>query len=129
MADMKVEVDLYKRFRDEINRILDAISPGVMFNEKFAELIYPSDWFKLNDEEQKSFIILFEIYQEKKMQNLEESTVKVITEVADSIELVIKFTGDCPQANKLPILDIQVQINAESRVLFEFLKRKQKRTK
>ena len=126
---MKVEVDLYKRFKDEINRILDAISPGVMFNEKFAELIYPSDWFKLNDEEQKSFIILFEIYQEKKMQNLEESTVKVITEVADSIELVIKFTGDCPQANKLPILDIQVQINAESRVLFEFLKRKQKRTK
>ena len=54
MADMSIEIDLYKRFKDDINLIMDAISPGVQYNKKFDELIYPTDWFKLNYEEQKS---------------------------------------------------------------------------
>ena len=111
---------------------MDAISPGVKYNKKFDELIYPTDWFKLNDEEQKSFKTMFEIYQEKKKQNLEESTVKVITEVADSIEPMIKFTGDYPtnhESQKLPILDIQVQMNTENRVLFEFYEKETKTDK
>ena len=45
---------------------------------------------------------------------------------------MIKFTGDYPsnhESNKLPILDVQVQMNAENRVLFEFYEKETKTDK
>ena len=39
---MSIEIDLYKRFKVYINLIMDAINPGVRYNKKFDELIYPT---------------------------------------------------------------------------------------
>ena len=60
-----------------------------------------------------------------------EVTMEIIVDIAESIDGIIKFTYDIPEkhtSGKLPILDVEVNINKkeENRVDFQFLKSQQK---
>ena len=97
---------LYERFKDDITILLESLDKGTIF--KRDELII-DEVKKTLDEEKDDEII----------------TMEVIRDIANSIDPMIQFTVDTPSSHenkKLPILDIQANLNKEenNRLDFQF---------
>ena len=99
-----------------------------MFGPTFAPIIGrisgQSAWSKQRNINDK-YETLEEIYQKKKKIN-ENSTVRVLTEVADSILDMISFTSDIPSNHSdgmLPVLDIKVKLDFNNEVVFDYFEK------
>ena len=110
LSDLSIEVDLYGRFKDDGNLIVDAIPEGTIWNPKFKELVYlGNSW---NMPVNKEYKTLQEIYEQKMIRNDEKNTMAILVQIANSIEPMINFTADFPsnhQDHYLPLLDIKVK--------------------
>ena len=113
MVGWWIQVDLYKRFKDDINLILDDILAGASYSTVQNEILYENFTFG-QTYEKYSGKSLQEIYQLRQKENNEENTLSILKKVAESIEPMIKFTCDFPSAHddgKIPILDVKVWLS------------------
>ena len=73
---------------------------------------------------------LEEIYEKRNSCNLEKETMSVITQIANSVHPMIKFTSDVPSNhddNLMPILDFKVNLNSENEAFYSFMRKKLKK--
>ena len=131
LETLSVDVGLYKRFKDDINLILGVIPGGLGFSKEFMEIIYENCYFGDTEENLslkfggKSFT---EIYEEKR-KSIESQTIKVVKNIADSIEPMIQFTCDVPSNHidgMLPVLDVKAKLDHEGEILFDFYEKSTK---
>jgi len=127
LSTLSIEVDLYGRFKDDGNLIVDEIPVGTIWNEKFKELVYlGNSWNMPLNKEYKS---LQEIYEQKMMKNNEEHTMAILVQIANSIEPMINFTADFPSNHQdlyLPVLDIKVKLDDQKEAVFNFYEKEMK---
>ena len=104
-----IDLILYERFKDDITIIADSIERG----SKYENGTIVVDMEKKKSDEDRSD---------------GEVTMEIIVDIAESIDGIIKFTYDIPEkhtSGKLPILDVEVNINKkeENRVDFQFFEK------
>jgi len=110
---LAIHVDLYKRFKDDINLILDDILAGASYSTVQNEILYENFTFG-QTYEKYSGKSLQEIYQLRQKENNEENTLSILKKVAESIKprfnfnLIFHFHHG--NAN-LPILIVKVCLN------------------
>ena len=56
LRDLGLEVDLYGRFKDDGNIIIDEIPEGTSYSKEFRELVYQSAWSKPRNSNDKFYI-------------------------------------------------------------------------
>ena len=127
---MNLGVDLYKRFKDDINLIADTIQKGTLYSEKEKDLYYQNSTFGeiFQEFKGKSFSEIYSLRNE----NSEKDTMKILNEIADSIHPMIKFTSDVPsnhQDGLLPVLDLKVKLTKENMIHYEFYEKVTKNPK
>ena len=128
LKDLKIGVDLYGRFKDDIGLILDSLPKGTWFSKVYDELIYENVTFGKSFKEFEK-MNLEEIYEERNKHNLEKETMSVITEIANYVHPMIQFTSDVPSNhddNLMPILDFKVNLNSKNEAFHEFYEKETK---
>ena len=106
---------IYLRFKDDTAIVIKSLEKGSKFENG-----------KLFIDQQK--------YVEDETKNNEEITMEVLKQIAESVDEMLKFTIDLPSKHgngKLPVLDIQVNINKDknNRIDFEFFEKPTKNNK
>ena len=115
LEKLKISLDIYGRFKDDCNILSDPLPKGAWFDSNNCELQYMN--VSLKNEK---------IFEEKEIfqsQSDEENTMRILQEIANSIDSMIEFTVDHPSKhhdNKLPVLDLKVSVNTSNVVDFEF---------
>ena len=104
--------EIYTRFKDDIEIVTESLQKGSKLDEEKICI----DENKKKDDENKS---------DSKL------TMEIIQEVANSVDPMINLTVETPcnfKNGKLPVLDIQVNINKKemNRIDFEFFEKKTK---
>ena len=110
LEKLEIVPDLYTRFKDDVDTILEALKPGTVISK---DKLVICEEQKLKDENLSSDII----------------TMRVLTELANSIDPMIKFSFDVPsnyEENMVPILDLKVGITNEGLVIHEYFEKKTK---
>ena len=116
LKDLNFPLDLYKRFKDDVNTISDPLPLGTRYCPKNNELQYETLLYKeiYQNQEEK------EIYETK---NIEKSSMFVLHQIATSVDSMIKFTFDHPsnhKEGKMPVLDLKVHMDNEGYVIHEY---------
>ena len=117
LEHLNIVLDVYGRFKDDCNVITDPISPGTWFDAESKELHF------MNPSIRKIFEEKSEIFENE---NPEMNTMRVLKEIANSIDPMIEFTVDMPslhQDHKLPVLDLKVKMNSSNEIEYEFFKK------
>ena len=100
------EVILYKRYVDDILVAVRGVQPGVRFDAQKSQL-------EVVEAEIEGNLVIPE----------DQRTIRVLNQVANTIDVDIKLTIDCPSLNttgKLPCLDLQLWIDSEGMIRHEF---------
>ena len=104
LKKLKLELELYGRFVDDLTKALASLDPGVAFEE--GKLAF---------------------FQERVEEDLkipaDEMTFRELVKIADSVYECIKFTAECPssqQEGKVPVLELKLYVNGEGLILHEF---------
>ena len=101
---MGIETISYKRFKDDITIMVEAIEKGTKLEE--GKLVI--DMEKQKTDENRSH---------------DEVTMEVIVDIAESVDGIIKFSFDIPnnhKSGKLPVLDVEVNVNENKQNLVEY---------
>ena len=130
LKDLSLKIDLYGRFKDDGNLIVEELPEGTMYSHEYNELIFlGNDWNMPKGEKYRS---LEEIYKEKCKRNNEKNTMNILVEIANKIEPMIQFTADVPSNHSdgyLPVLDIKVRLDEENEVIFDYYEKDTKSDK
>ena len=97
---------MYKRYVDGILVAVRGVQPGVRYNPAKGNL-------EVVEGEIEGDLLIPE----------DQRTMKVLNDVANSIDIDIKLTIDCPsmnQSGKLPCLDLQLWLDSEGYIRHEF---------
>ena len=107
MSELGIKNSLQTRLVDDITIMPNVIQPGIKLENNI--LVYCSE-------------------KEEEDRHLPEDvrTMKIIAEVANSIDENTKVTFDVPSNNKdlmVPILNVKVKLNKEGKIVFKFYKK------
>ena len=116
LDELNLGADLYSRFKDDLDIITDALPLGTRYCSKSREIQYTNPSFR-NISKNK--------YEEKIFQsgNVEENTFYVLNQIANDVDSMLSFTYDVPsnhENQKMPVLDVQVCLDNQGLLLFEF---------
>ena len=109
LENLKWPALMVKRYVDDLNSVLQAIKPGIRYNAVEEKL-------ELNEE-------LVEVDQGKE---LDEITMTVFGEIANSVDDVLEVEVDFPsnhEDNFMPILDMKMQMAANNKIVYKFYKK------
>ena len=106
LKEFKMKPDLYTRFKDDIDMVIESLEKG---SKVFEDKIIVDENKKLNDENTSDAKV----------------TMEVVQQIANQLDPMIQLTLDTPcnyPDGKLPVLDLTVNVNpAEgNRIDFEF---------
>ena len=106
LESMGMNLIFYKRFKDDITIMVEALAKGSKFEEE-----------KLTVDTEKE--------KTDEYRNDDEITMEVVVNIAESVDGIIKFSFDIPSNHKsckLPVLDVELNINKikENLVEYEF---------
>ena len=115
LKDIGIDPLVYSRLKDDILIALDSIEKGSKYES--GKIIIDED--KIKEDENKT---------EAKV------TMEIMKDVAESVDSMLKFTFDTPcsyKENKMPALDIKVNVNHEEneRIDYEFFEKATKNPK
>ena len=116
LRDLNINLDVYKRFKDDLNIISNPLPLGARYCQRNKEIQYVTPTFReiYQNEEEK------EIFESK---DIEKNTLYVLHQIANDVDSMIKFTFDHPsnhEDKKMPVLDLKVHINDEGFIIHEF---------
>ena len=103
---LKVELDLYKRYVDDVTAVLASLDPGVRYKD--GKMVKKQ-----------------ELVAQDEVVGADKRTLDELVKVADSIYECINFTADCPSSQegeekKVPVLDLKLYIGDQGTILHEF---------
>ena len=115
LKNVGIELDVYTRFKDDINVVTEALAKGSKLVE--GKLVIDEEKKQLDESKSDSKI-----------------TMEIIREIAESIDPMIKLTVDTPcnyEGGAIPILDLEVSINPEenNRIDYQFFEKPTKSDK
>ena len=115
LKEFKMKPDLYTRFKDDIDMVIESLEKG---SKVFEDKIIVDENKKLNDENTSDAKV----------------TMEVVQQIANQIDPMIQLTVDTPcnyPDGKLPVLDLTVNVNpAEgNRIDFEFFEKPTKNSR
>ena len=99
----ELEMDIYVRFKDDINILMDRLTEANPELEKILGMQYEGP--------------------ENFEGNFEEYTAKMMSNLANNVCDMIKFTYDTPSKNIdgwLPVLDVKVQVSQDNKIIHNF---------
>ena len=97
-----------------------------------VDIIFENETFNEILDNERKYLSLNEIYDNKQKQNCEVNTMKVLNEIANSIHPMIELTSDIPSNHtdgKLPVLDLKVRLGLQNQIDFEFYEKKTKNSR
>ena len=97
-----------------------------------VDIIFENETFDEILDNERKYLSLNEIYDNKQKQNCEVNTMKVLNEIANSIHPMIELTSDIPSNHtdgKLPVLDLKVKLGLKNQIDFQFYEKKTKNSR
>ena len=115
LKDLGISVLFYSRYKDDINLVVEALQKGTKYYD--GKLIFDES-----------------LAAEERNLHIDQTTMNVLTEIANQIHKMLSFTNDVPsnhEDKKVPILDLKVSLNPSenNRLDFEFYEKKTKNPK
>ena len=115
LKNFGIELDIYTRFKDDINVVTESLEKGSKIVE--GKLVIDEEKKELDEDKSDSKI-----------------TMEIIREIAESIDPMIRLTIDTPcnyKDNSIPILDLEVSINQieNNRIDYQFFEKPKKNLK
>ena len=104
LKNLKIELDLYKRFVDDITPALVSLDPGVRF-------------------EGDKMRVKHELVESEQTLTGDMRTMVELAKIAGTIYECLDFTSDCPSTQgegKVPVLDLQLYVSEHGKLLHEF---------
>ena len=104
LVKLKIEVDLYRRYVDDITASLISLDPGVRFEG--GKMVFKRG-----------------LVEEDRKVNSDKRTFSELVKIADSIYECIKFTAEVPssqEGEKVPVLDLKLHVGEEGSIVYEF---------
>ena len=129
LEKLSIDTDVYTRFKDDIDLVCDALPSGGKYIKEHCDIIFENETFNDTPENERKYLSLEKIYENKKKENYEANTMKVLNEIANSIHPMIELTSDMPSNysdGKLPVLDLKVKLGPKNQIDFEFYEKQTK---
>ena len=104
MKKLKIEIDLYKRYVDDVTTAVTGLDPGVRF-------------------EDTKMIIKQELVEEDRRTKADKRTMVELAKIAGTVYQCLDFTSDCPSTQgegKVPVLDLKLYIGDQGVIKHEF---------
>ena len=104
LKKLKIELDLYKRYVDDVTAALASLQPGMRFEEN-------------------KMILRQDLVEEDKMTKSDKRTMEELAKIAGSVYECLNFTSDCPSSQeegKVPVLDLKLYVSDQGNILHEF---------
>ena len=106
LETLQIEIELYRRYVDDITQALEPLAPGVSFlKEEMKMVIVPE--YEESDEDEQDDIRTFE----------------ELRKIANTIYSCVQFTTDTPSSHvekTCPVLDLQVFIGKDGLINYKF---------
>ena len=106
ICKLKIELDLYKRYMDDVSTALASLDPGVRYQGG-------------------KMIRMQELVAQDEMVGADKRTLDELVKIADSIYECLNFTADCPSSQegeekKVPVLDLKLYVGEQGTIIHEF---------
>ena len=101
---LKIEVELFKRYVDDVTTALTGLEPGVRFDNN-------------------KMIVKQELVEEDRLTKADKRTMVELAKIAGTVYQCLDFTSDCPssqEGGKVPVLDLKLYIGDQGLIKHEF---------
>ena len=106
LETLNIEIDLYKRYVDDLTKALAPLAPGVRFVEEDMKMVRMPELEESDSEECD-----------------DKRTFEELRKIANTIYQCVQFTTDTPSSHEeemCPVLDLQVAIGVDGLICYKF---------
>ena len=104
LKKLKIELDLYKHYVDDVTAALASLDPGMKFQDN-------------------KMILRQDLIEEDKMVRSDKRTMEELAKITGSVYDCLNFTSDCPSSQgegKVPVLDLKLYVSDQGKIMHEF---------
>ena len=116
LKELRIHLDIYKRFKDDLNILGNSLPLGARYCAKNKEILYTNPSYPSHCQDEMEEQIIHQ-------GNLEVNTFYILNQIANDVDSMISFTYDIPsnhETKKMPVLDVQVYLDSQYRIMHEF---------